>query len=522
MTSLQLRTHEGELLTITFGERLRLEENRRYELVLNEELAPCRVYWGGVFLAPDLSGVTCIRTGHWVGDTVLRVESATENLWVSVSVQPRAEKLSDSVWVSMLQDLEAWLPGISTGAEGGRGGHVGSSGVSAPLIAEALTPLLPTFERAIRALLEQPKQVDVTVIEEVLLHKVRRVDRETLGWVSRHPELHAYLDPWKSMELTKRQPIVPQRKAVDIIDHQVNRYISWLVRRVERVLRNTAAGLDAVCNSNTMGETAFWCQDRSQNLRQGADQLLRLWRTSFLAAIPREPLTEAALQVVLDEPDYARVHKIGRLFLNPLFQLQRDGQQPPAAVRPSFTIYELWCFLAVGEQLKEQLPTWKWRTSGIKKLSGPSATGAGALHRAVSPTGDIVKVLFNATFAGYFSRSGKSRWSISGERRPDIIVSCKPHGRDGTWVCLDAKYRVGQSNLADAFSSVHIYRDALRYEGYGGRCKASMLLSPSRSDDTEEWFSGEYLKTYKEGVWELKPGLPSCQLGTWLKHVLLN
>ena len=78
--------------------------------------------------------------------------------------------------------------------------------------------------------------------------------------------------------------------------------------------------------------------------------------------------------------------------------------------------------------------------------------------------------------------------------------------REGRWIFLDAKYRVGRRNLEDAFQSVHIYRDSLRYDGYGGTCKAGCLLSPSTSPGSELWFSQEYRNDYLSGVWELKPG----------------
>jgi hypothetical protein len=284
----------------------------------------------------------------------------------------------------------------------------------------------------------------------------------------------------------------------------------------------TAERLEAVVEANQTDENQFWCRSRAGRLRNGSGQLLKVWRHSFLADIPRDPLSEAALQVVLDDPIYMRVHKIGRLFLNPLFRLDHVDTNLQVAVRPSFTIYELWCFLAIGEQLKKRLPHWQWKTSGLKKLLGPEGTDSGAFHRATSQDGNRLEVLFNATFASYFSREGKSLWSISGERRPDITVSYKPEQGEGQWVSLDAKYRVGRNNLTDAFSSVHIYRDSLRYEGFGGACQASVLLSPSCSTDSDVWFSAAYIETYREGIWELKPGQSAGGLVDWLIGLLFN
>ena len=516
MIGLKLHKYGGEMISIVPGVPLSLEENSCYELVFEDGTESCEVYFGDVAIAPDPTGKQSIRPGHWAGNSELRIEGATSNLVIPVRVTPREEKLSDALWVSMLQDLETWLASVTTGIEGGREGTVGTEGVFAPFVVEALSPLISVLENAIRVLLESPRQLDVSRLEDVPLRMMRRVDRETLWWLSRHPEVQDYLDPWKSLELNDQHLTLPQRGTIDVLDHPANRYISWLVHRVVAVLEDTATGLENSSKANQTDDNIFWCRSRAESLREGAKVLHRIWKYSFLSEVPREPASEAALQVVLDDPFYLRVHKIGRLFLNPLFRFDHDAAKFQAAVRPSYTIYELWCFFAVGEQLKQLLPQWHWQTSGLNKLLGTGGTGAGALHRATNRNGECLMVLFNTTFSGYFSRAGRKRWSISGQRRPDIVVSYKPQEGDGKWVALDAKYRVGVNNLSDAFSSVHIYRDSLRYEGCGGPCHASVLISPSSCPGTEEWFSAEYLETYQEGIWELKPGTDNLKLGEWL------
>jgi hypothetical protein len=194
-------------------------------------------------------------------------------------------------------------------------------------------------------------------------------------------------------------------------------------------------------------------------------------------------------------------------------------QGAQAAVRPSFSIYELWCFLAISKQLRAALPDWSWNSFGLRRLLDPVATGEGAILKGVGLKEELIEVRFNPTFSSYFSRNGKIRWSISGERRPDITVSYRPLDGEGQWIALDAKYRVGRKNLSDAFSSVHIYRDALRHEGYGGHCRAAILLSPASSEDTQEWFSKDFFEDYGTGVYELKPGLDNKHLGQWLVNI---
>ncbi len=520
MISLALqRRPNGKIIPVQPGAKLLLEEMVEYQ-ILSEESGAFELFFDGIKVQPNPQGTLTIRPGHWIADAELRIQASPDQvISIPVRVQPRQSKLTDTLWIGMLTDLENWLPGVSAGTEGGKSGNVGKEGVPLPFIAEALTPLLTVFERALQVLLENPRQRDITIQDDIPLRMVRKVDRETLRWVTRHPQLQEHLDPWKSLALPGPAPLISQRLTVEIIDHPANRYISWLVYEVESTLCRAADGLDRAAAKGSE-DSQLWCRSRANALRKGADRLLQLWRRSFLSRIQREPLSEAALQVVFDDPTYLQVHQIGRLFLNPLFRYETQQSAYQAAVRPSYSVYELWAFLAVCRQMRAALPDWKWAGCKLSNLLDPCSTGDGALFRAQDVSGGTVEIRFNATFASYFNRSNHKRWSISGERRPDITISYQPKNGEGRWLCLDAKYRVGRQNLADSFSSVHIYRDALRYDSFGGTCQAVLLLSPARSEDTAGWFSKEYINQYGAGVWEFKPGMHDMELGNLITKVL--
>lgn len=193
-----------------------------------------------------------------------------------------------------------------------------------------------------------------------------------------------------------------------------------------------------------------------------------------------------------------------------------------AAVKPSYSIYEIWCYLALFSLLKKHLKDWTWSNGGLRKLLSITGTGAGAKLSAVSPSGDMVlDVLFNPVFVSYYAHKDQDRWSLSSERRPDFVISLKKNRIEGRWIFFDAKYRVGRRNLEDAFQSVHIYRDSLRYDEYGGKCSAGCLLSPSMSPDSKQWFSKEYIDAYLSGVWELKPGKEyGSEMAEWIMAML--
>ena len=327
------------------------------------------------------------------------------------------------------------------------------------------------------------------------------------------------------MELDGNGPKIPVRRSIDSIDHPANQYVAWLLYRVTKKIQAIKKFLDTLAKSRAgSDETSVWCEARSLRIEAWLGRIEKIVKNSFLSSIERKPASESALLTIFDDPVYARIHSMGRLFLSPLFTLEKSQGDLSAAVKPNYTIYEIWCYLALFNALQKHLRDWKWQNGGLTKLLSLTGTGAGATISAKSPSGDMVlELLFNPVFVGYHARTNKARWSLSGERRPDFVISLKRKGTEGTWIFLDAKYRIGRSNLADAFQSVHIYRDSLRYDGYGGKCRAGCLLSPSMTADAKEWFSKAFRNEHCAGVWELKPGRDhGYEMAEWIESMLLH
>lgn len=494
---------------LSFEEELVLEEARRYTV----DVGPGnRVWLGARELARNTDGEHVLVVTHWVGVNLLRWSSGEDESSVRVRVTPRTEKLSVDTWVSLLSDLEDWLPALSVGAEGGRAGSVGSGGVPASFLVEALLPLVPQLERAVRTVLRDPRERALTVWEDVPLHRARRVDRETLAYAGRHPTVSLWLDRWA--EQSGAEPNVPQRSTLDTLDHPANRYLSWLLCRVVHVLQETAAALREAKGED---DSVAWCHARGARVVESASRLDRLWRQSFLRRLKRVPPTEAALLVVLDDPTYARVHGLGRRFISPLFTSQTGGLT--TGVKPSFTIYELWCFLRVSRLLQARLPGLQWQFQHTRKLF-TTAHGTGA--KFVGKGADESWTLhFNPVFSSFHARGGAERWSVSTERRPDLVVTHESKTGEGRWLGLDAKYRAGRANLGNAFESVHVYRDSLRWDRLSGPCVAFALLAPATAPDAPEWFSEKFRAEHLCGIWELRPGSVSeVDLANWVVEQL--
>lgn len=497
--------------------RFEVEEAQRYALYVPQRCAA----WldeRPLPYKPEVGGFS-FSLPQAVGAYRLELAAPSGRATYRIVVRPAASKLSDTHWEALLADLDRWLPGLIAGAEGATTGHVGTHGVSAPLAAAALIPLAPALQRALAAVIERPRTLDVDRLEDVGLHRTRRPTGEAMVWLARHPDAARWLDVDREEELTGAPPLIPQRVLDETRDHPANRHLRWLVDEVCRALRAVAAELDAV-TGHDLTETTAWTRPRAVALRDAADRLDAQVRRSFLAQVAPRPATEAALLVVADHPRYARVHRLARRFLSPRFA--RTGAGPSAATRPSFELYELWCFLAVWRALRAEIGDGvPWKAYAMSKLLDADLRSASV--RVEAPwRGGTLAVHFNPTFGSVLGGvPSHGRWSLSTQRRPDITVSWD-HPDHPAWVCLDAKYRAGARNLGDGLTSLHIYRDSLRWDGRGGGCRVAALLAPAASPDCALWFSPAFREEHGVGIWQLCPGvaLPD-DFGAWICAALL-
>lgn len=505
----QIRNADGSEQPIVDGV-VRLEEARTYYIEGPSGTASPRA-WLGLRELPwrEERRTFTLEVGHWIGSAPLRITHDTQEIVLAAEVGPRQEKLTDGAWLALLEDLDAWSPGLSVGFEGGGVGAVQNEGTTAPVLAAAVLPLVPTLLRAIRDIAGAPRELVTSKREDMPLRTVRRADRETLQWFTRHPTVAQAVKPWVAARVGMQDADVPQHTTHDTIDHPVNRYIAWIIRRIARVLGELSNALDCVTkNPRMQPDTAQWCRVRAHAAAIGADELLVSLRQTIFGRLTPMPATEAALLAVQDDPAYARAHALARPFLSPRFRLRESLDAGEAPVRPSFELYELWTLLAVQRALAAALEgwTWKWRPSaGNELLAG---FGPGSSFVARRDDGARIAIHYNMTFPGYLAKSSSERYSISGERRPDIVICFEYPDRPWSWICLDAKYRVRREALADAFSSLHIYRDSLRWESFGGSCRGGLLLVPAIQPECEPWFTYDFRKRFGINAFRLTPGEP--------------
>ncbi|MCB9682122.1 MAG: DUF2357 domain-containing protein [Alphaproteobacteria bacterium] len=426
---------------------------------------------------------------------------------VELDVQPNEAKLGPDLWLALLDELETWMAGVTAGVEGPRQAGLDLDGLDLPTAVEATLPIVPAFERALRDILRDPKTRARTRLETQPVHLARRADRESIRWLSTHPEAAAWFLPGADPDTSGAPPELPVRTVHEVIDHPANRHLAWLTRAVSRRLEGAADALDHALKSE-LNDTVSWCEARVRALRATASRLRRLLRTSALATVPPEPATEAALLVLLDAPTYARAHRYGRQLLKLGFAPEVDHA---VATRPSYHLYELWCLLAVQRAVDARVPSsWPRKWSRLNLLKDLGSTGSGASWVATSPDqAHQVGVWFNPRFPSRLDFAGEDvptkRHALTGERRPDVAIGVQT-GAVKRWLSLDAKYRVGRYSLGDAFTSAHLYRDALRWPRFDGPPAASVLLCPDATADTAPWYASWFHERHALGALVLRPG----------------
>src|SRR5206468_9440376 len=94
-------------------------------------------------------------------------------------------------------ELDAWLPTVARGQEGGEHGGYDSGGVPLPLLAPALAGSVRALLASVRELLARPRAVARHVDEFRRLHTIRRADGPIVRWLSKRPDARRQMN-WES------------------------------------------------------------------------------------------------------------------------------------------------------------------------------------------------------------------------------------------------------------------------------------------------------------------------------------
>lgn len=488
-----------------------LTEGFTYQLVPPAGLDATSCHWGPVPLTRASDGSFLLRVGHSVGKTTLTFTSAHGAHCVPVDLRPCEAKLDLPAWTALLDDLKDWLPGLLVGLSEGGLGASAQDGVPAGLVAAAVVPLVGALLDAAKAVLRAPKRREQESESERRMHAIRQAHPSTLRWLGRHPYAAAALGASPG-PASVADPWVPLRVRTPTLDHPANRAVRWLLERVARHLRPVAHAL-RVAAQGEFDAVAAWCVGKAGELGAAADALDALVAQSFLARLTPEPPGAGALLTLADDPAYARVLRAARAILGARFSAN-DASGRPVPSRSSFELYELWCLLAIRRALDEAAGPAPW-THRTRRTNAPllAVDLHGLTLQRALPDGVLV-LHYNATFTSHLSAPGGERVALTGERRPDFVLGWQPHAGEPTWLVLDAKYRVQRTSLVEAFESLHVYRDGLRWPARGGRPRMGLLLVPTVAPACAPWADETFLDEHGFGLWELRPGQkPDGRLG---------
>lgn len=495
-----------------------LEEARTWRVTFSDGATVRACSLGPVPLARGDDGAFVLTVGHAVGAAELTVETEETTHRQRIELRPRAQKLDVESWCALVDDLNAWLPGIILGLSEASQGSVAREGTPAGLLAAAVAPLVPALVRSVEAVVRAPRTVEYARDEQRRMHTVRRASADTLRWLGRHPSVMVFARSEASAVATS-DPWVSARVIDVSLDHPANRAVRWYAGQVARHLRPIAAALRRA-GSGRFDTTKIWCEAKARVLDEAANSLDRAVTRSFLSQIPAEPPGPSALLALADDPVYARVLRLARRILGARFSPHAQDDALPAPVRASFDLYELWCLLALRRALDAVLGEDAWTHPKHRRddLFGHELHGL-TLRRA-APGGEI-EIGYNLTFHSHLVAPENDRVALTGERRPDLVVLWRPTEGAPTWVVLDAKYRVSKQALNESFAALHVYRDGLWWRSRGGRPRAGLLFVPEVSAECAPWATPAFRDTFGLGLWKLRPGsTPDAELGGWLLGVL--
>ena len=437
---------------------------------------------------------------EYAGEAVISLVDADKPLIdVVVDIAPNPYKMGAEIHRELLVDLQDKAEGVLFGTTRA-GVHLNEDEAQAPPIARfsLLRCYFPLLERAFRAILDNPHRSLIAERDEKPLHKVRRADVQSLRTaLKRMPVLAAMKNRSGGGVATLD---VPRREHTH--NTSPNRHILGLIVRLASLCANLASRLEAAASG---AEDDPMVRQRAHRWAHQVvhvqKRLARFARAGFLNGLrPGKPDT-AALLTVARHPAYSRFDQIARRILHAQVALGGDIDKT-LGLRPTYDIYEYWCFFAVTEAVQRVLPAAEWH-SNIAITSSKLLLQIENGSSLWTTVGDIqVSVTFQKVYGE--NANGNGHFSISKKCIPDIVVILT-HGEMVRTIVFDAKYRSAFVAIRDALSDIHVYRDAIRSDPSNSAIHAAFILTPSHHGGQDRYYTEEYHHEFSFGGFDLLP-----------------
>jgi hypothetical protein len=210
-----------------------------------------------------------------------------------------------------------------------------------------------------------------------------------------------------------------------------------------------------------------------------------------------------------------RKHPVYRLWyewFDKLYKHQREriGFSYPIALKDTYFLYEMWCFIQVVKILRE--------TKLIRNTRNLFKTTTEGLFLNLAENNQSSVELMNGMnlyFQRTYQYNTKTFHTFTQKMIPDIVLE----GKDQI-IVFDPKYRVA-GNLGTALGEMHKYRDGIIHRESGQKAiKEVYILTPTSDEQAESmrYFSEEFREKYKMGTVKMVPGGHNGEV----KQVLLS
>ncbi|MGF3104549.1 DUF2357 domain-containing protein [Rossellomorea sp. DUT-2] len=228
--------------------------------------------------------------------------------------------------------------------------------------------------------------------------------------------------------------------------------------------------------------------------------LIRRWMNSlFLQEVSMHQGPYSITQKFRKHPIYRQWYK----WFEQLYKhdMEGIGFDYPIAMKDTFELYEMWCFMRIVRVLREM--NLVEDTRGLYKT-----TKSGIFIDLVQNKESRIRLRDGKSL--YFQRKyqydSKEFYTYTQRMIPDIVLECEKE-----IFVFDPKYRV-PGNLGTSLGEMHKYRDGIVHRGTGERAVREVYILTPTSDDSVEtmrYFQEGYHDSYKMGAIQMVPGVES-------------
>lgn len=443
------------------------------DYVLSVGRPDARVYVDDVELRRDGSSLFLWRPSFYAGtvvvDVILPGEVSSQFL---LDVSPSPSKTGQSEFNAMVSDIRAFDQTLLSGASSatmafGREGRTGK--YENDIILARLREYGPSFLDSVETIGRSPHRFLSADTKVLPLSRVRRLHHTSLQDRRLAAIATGRVLGTESMDSFQ----VNSRTSAPTFDTPANRSMLALLRRFRAAVSSIREKvLDSKLGS-PLEEQRLRAGPRLRDLDSLAQRTQQLMFTPLFREVTSSETSAAGLTQIAAQPAYSRAYRLGCRAL--LTEVEGGHDSDQLHVPPSWGIYETWCYLCVAQCVTE--------VTGVTPIeAAPKAVSAERALRFELEDKRWLEVLFQATFPALKTPATRIGWSLSRERRPDIVLIDK--GETGPRALVfDAKWRRGRENVLDAMESGHIYHDALRVDGASPA--PCLLLLPGQSSVPE-------------------------------------